>query len=161
MVFCKQTVPEHRKTNVIKCITKNSPQYPLNIGYNDKYIEEGVNTKFLGLQIDNNLNWKSHQLIPQLSGTCFAVRFMSHVSNTDTIKSVYFVYFRSLMKYGIIIWGNSSDSKKVFSLQKKIVRIMTGVKPHDSCRDLFKRLQILTFPCVYIYIYIYIYIFIN
>jgi hypothetical protein len=28
------------KTNVIKFITKNS-QYPLNIGYNDKYIEEG------------------------------------------------------------------------------------------------------------------------
>jgi hypothetical protein len=40
------------------------------------------------------------------------------------------------MKYGIIFWGNSSVSKKVFSLQKKIVRI---------------RLQILTFLCEYIY----------
>jgi hypothetical protein len=27
------------------------------------------------------------------------------------------------------------------------------VKSHNFCRDLFKRLQILTFPCVYIYIY--------
>jgi hypothetical protein len=26
------------------------------------------------------------------------------------------------MKYGIIFWGNSSDSRKVFTLQKKIVR---------------------------------------
>jgi hypothetical protein len=34
----------------MKFITKNS-QYPLNIGYNDKYIEEGINTKFFGLQI--------------------------------------------------------------------------------------------------------------
>jgi hypothetical protein len=31
------------KTNVIKFITNNSPQSPLNIGYNDRYIEEGVN----------------------------------------------------------------------------------------------------------------------
>jgi hypothetical protein len=37
------------KTNVIKFITNNSPQYPLHIGDNDKNIEEGVNTKFLRL----------------------------------------------------------------------------------------------------------------
>ena len=55
------------------------------------------------------------------------------------------------MKYGIIFWGNSSDSKKVFTLQKKIVRVMIGVKSRNSCRDLFKRLQILTLPCGYIY----------
>ena len=77
------------KTNVIKFITKNSPQYPLNIGDNAKYIEEGVNTKFLGLQIDNHLNWKNHidQLIPKLSRACYAVRFMLHISNIDTLKS--------------------------------------------------------------------------
>jgi hypothetical protein len=46
------------ETNVIKFITKNLPQYPLNIEYNVKYVEEAVNTKFLGLQIDNHLNWK-------------------------------------------------------------------------------------------------------
>jgi IS1 family transposase len=54
------------------------------------------------------------------------------------------------MKYGIIFWGNSSDSKKMFTLQKKIVRIMVGIKPQNSCRELFKRLQILPLPCEYI-----------
>jgi hypothetical protein len=34
------------KTN-IKFITNNTPQYPLSNGYNDKYIEESVHTKFL------------------------------------------------------------------------------------------------------------------
>jgi hypothetical protein len=48
------------KLNVIKVITKNSPQYPLNIEYNDKYTEEHINTKFLGLQIDSHLNWKKN-----------------------------------------------------------------------------------------------------
>jgi hypothetical protein len=53
------------------------------------------------------------------------------------------------MKYGIIFWGNSSDSKKVFTLQKKI--IMMGIQLQHSCRGLFKRLQILPRPCEFIF----------
>jgi hypothetical protein len=45
------------KTNVIKFTTKNSPQYPLNFGYNEKYIEATLNTKFLGLKIDIWISW--------------------------------------------------------------------------------------------------------
>jgi hypothetical protein len=47
MVFCKQAVSEPRENKCNKII-KNSPQYSLNIRYNDKYIEEEVNKKFLG-----------------------------------------------------------------------------------------------------------------
>jgi hypothetical protein len=141
------------ETNVIKFITKDSPQYPLDIGYNDKYIEEAVNTKFLGLQIDNHLNQKNHidQWVPKLREACYEVRSVFNVSNIDTLKSVYFACFHCLMKYGIIFWGNSYDSKKAFTLQRKIVRPMMGVKSHNSCRELFKRLEILTLPCEYIF----------
>jgi hypothetical protein len=130
--------PNLDKTNIIKFITNNWPQCPLRIGYNDKYIEETIHTKFLGLQTDNHLNWKNHinQLIQKLSGACYAVRSLLHISNADTLKSNYFAYFYSLMKYRIIFRGNSSDSKKVFTLQKKIVRIMVGIKPQNSCREL-------------------------
>jgi hypothetical protein len=82
------------KTNVMKFITNNSPQYLLNFGYNDKYIEEGVNTKFLGLHTDNYPNSKNHinQLIPKLRGVCYAVRVMLHVSNIDSLKTIYFAF---------------------------------------------------------------------
>jgi len=35
-----------------------------------------VSTKFHGLQIDDHLNWKNHfdQMVPKLSGACYAVR---------------------------------------------------------------------------------------
>jgi hypothetical protein len=46
------------KTN-IKFTTINVQHCPLTIGYNDKYIEESVQIKFLGLQIDSHLNWKT------------------------------------------------------------------------------------------------------
>jgi hypothetical protein len=59
--------------------------------------------KILGLQIDN-LHWINHtdKLIPKLSGACYAVRTMCHIINTDTVKSVYFAYFHSTLKCGII-----------------------------------------------------------
>jgi hypothetical protein len=37
-------------------IHKRNSQYPFNIGCSDKYIEEEVNIKLLGLQIDDHLN---------------------------------------------------------------------------------------------------------
>jgi hypothetical protein len=55
------------------------------------------------------------------------------------------------MKYRIIFCGNSSDSKKVFTLQKKTVRIIVGAKPQTPFRDPFKKLQILPLPCEYIF----------
>jgi hypothetical protein len=36
----------------------------------------------------------------------------------DTLKLVYFAYFHSVMSYGIIFWGNSTDSKRVSSKRK-------------------------------------------
>jgi hypothetical protein len=43
-----------------------------------------------------------------------------------------------VIKYGVILGGNSSNIGKIFTLQKKIVRIVAGAKPKTSCRSLFK-----------------------
>jgi hypothetical protein len=103
------------KTNIMKFVTNNSPHCALNIGYKDTYIEETVNSKFHGLHLDNHLNWKDHidQMIPKLSEACYAVRSMFHISNINTLKSIYFAYFHSIIQYGIIFWGNSSKSRKI------------------------------------------------
>jgi hypothetical protein len=58
------------------------------------------------------------------------------------------------VSYGIILWGNSSYSRKIFTLQKKIIRIMMGAHPRTSCRKLFKKLEILAVPSQYTYILI-------
>jgi hypothetical protein len=109
-----------------------------------KTIEE-VETKFLGLQVDSNLNWKIHiqYIIPKRSSACFAMRAITSLTKTETLKLVYFAYFHSIMSYRIIFWGSSTDSKKVFYIQKKIIRIMAGTKRRASCRELFKKFNIL------------------
>jgi hypothetical protein len=115
------------------------------MGFDDKTTEEVETTKFLGLQIDSNLNWKTHiqYVIPKLSSAHFAMRTVTSVMKTETLKLVYFAYFHSIMSYGIIFWHNSTDSKKVFYIQKRIIRIMTGAKRRASCTELFKKFNIL------------------
>jgi hypothetical protein len=138
------------KTNIMKFVTNNSPKCSLTIGYKDIYIEEKLNSKFLGLHPDNHLNWKGHidQMIPKLSAACYAVRSMFHISNLNTLKSIYFAYFHSIVQYGIIFWGNSSNTRKVFTLQKKIIRILFGAL-HEEVY--LKKLEILPVPCQYIF----------
>ena len=56
MVAVNNLFPNLGKTNILKFITKNSSHSTLHIGYKEKYIEDTVNTKFLGSQIDNDIN---------------------------------------------------------------------------------------------------------
>lgn len=45
----------------------------------------------------------------------------------------HFAYFHFIMKYGIIVAGNSSYCKTVLTQQKKPARIMVGDIPRNSC----------------------------
>ena len=64
------------KTNVMTFVTKNLPHCALTIGHKDKYIKEVINTKFLGIHLDDHLHWNNHidQIIPKLSAACYTVR---------------------------------------------------------------------------------------
>ena len=108
--------------------------------------------QFLGLHLDNHLSWKSHTsvLVRKLSSVCYVMRKLSNILNIVTLRIVYFAYFQSLVNYGIIFWGSSSTMHNVFLMQKRIIRIMLGFGP-SSCRGVFRKLDILTVPSLYIY----------
>ena len=81
-----------------------------------------------------------------------AISQIAYICNNDTLRSIYFAYFHSIASYGIISGGNSSYSKKIFTLQKRTIRITVGAHPRTSCRRLFKKLEILIVPSQYIYL---------
>jgi hypothetical protein len=88
-------------------------------------------------------------MISMLSGACYAVRSVVQISNINThINLLHLLLF--CYKSGIIFRGNSSNSGKIFTLHKKIVRIWLVHKPRTSCRSLLKQLEILPVPCQYI-----------
>ena len=57
----------------------------------------------------------------------------------------------TILSYGIIFWGNSTNVNKLFILQKKIVRILSNLGSKGSCKKAFKNLEIMTLHSQYIY----------
>jgi hypothetical protein len=54
------------------------------------------------------------------------------------------------MEYGIIFWGASVESKRIFQQQKRIIRITTGATSRTSCRTLFWKMEIWTLTSQYL-----------
>jgi hypothetical protein len=114
---------------------------------------ETKNTKFLGWNIDSSLSWKDHiqQMMFKLGRACYATRYVKHFMYQDTLRTIYFSYFHSILSYGIIFWGNSEYSSNIFQIQKRIIRIIMNARNKDSCHQLFKNWKILPIKSQYIF----------
>jgi hypothetical protein len=67
------------------------------------------------------------------------------------IRSIYFSNFESCLWYIIILWGGDNDCDKLFKLQKKVLRVISGVNNRMSCQQIFKGYNILTLAALYIF----------
>jgi hypothetical protein len=79
------------------------------------------------------------------------IRALKPYMSFSSLNMIYSSSFHSVLSYGIIFWGLSSSSNKLFKLQKRVVRIITGQGKRTSCRDLFKKLEILPLKSQYIF----------
>jgi hypothetical protein len=54
------------------------------------------------------LPWQNHthQILSKLSAAYYAVMIKFHVSNTDTLQMIHFVFFHSVIKYEMIVGEN-------------------------------------------------------
>jgi hypothetical protein len=127
----------------------------------NKSIPLKTETKFLGIIIDESLNWESHinDLSKKVASDCYLIKRLMKVTTLETAKLVYFSNIESRLSYGVILWGSASKCKRLFTLQKRALRFMAkaSVDPcavtwiKDSCRPLFRRFKILTLTCLYIF----------
>jgi hypothetical protein len=140
------------KTNVLRLKPKTTPHVPLYIFYKDNVIDEVKSTKVLGMHTENDMNWKKHaeQILPKLSASCTLIKRLIHTLNPDILRMVYFAYFHSVLQHGIIFLENSTHAHRVFKLQERVVRLMSGLEPRSSYRNLFRKLNILPIECQYI-----------
>jgi hypothetical protein len=123
----------------------------LKIGFNNNFIANSASTKFLGMTMNNKLNWNNHvdSITKKLSKACYMLRNAKTCMSASSLMMIYYAFFHSIMSYGIIFWGNSLHSSSIFRIQKKAIRITAGCSNRVSCRDLFKKLQILPLASQY------------
>jgi hypothetical protein len=83
------------------------------------------------------------------------LRKLQPIVSEQVLRMVYFSYFQSQLSYGIIFWGSSSSMKSIFVVQKRAIGVLLRQGPKGSCREGFRKMGILTVPCLYTRIYIY------
>lgn len=120
-------------------------------------IEQVSQTSFLSMEIEQNLHWKAHfsKLSNKLDKGIFILSQLVQSLNLKQCKKVYFAHFYSFLSYGMGVWGDERINKqlttKLFKKQKKAIRLLANKNlRRTSCRGLFKKLDLLTLPSLYI-----------
>jgi hypothetical protein len=108
--------------------------------------------KFLGIYITGNLKWCFYvkSLSQKLSKIYYIIKSLKEVMSPTMVRSIYYAHLHALLWYGIIFLGGDNESNSIFKLQKGVIRIISGVSKHTSCRQIFKDYNILTVACLYI-----------
>jgi hypothetical protein len=109
-------------------------------------------TKFLGIYINENMKWNSHikYLSSKLSTSYYMINSLKNVTSPYILRTMYFACFHVHLRYGLTLWGGDPKSIRIFRLQKKVIRLIGKAGQYTSCRKLFKELNILPLPCLYI-----------
>ena len=115
----------------------------LNISINNELLNKVECFSFLGITIDDKLNWKSHlsSLAMKLTRSNAVLSRLKNFLPTHILKLLYFSMFSAYLNYGILCWGFSSDH--IFKLQKKCIRIISKSKYNAHTDPIFKEMRIL------------------
>ena len=105
------------------------------IMFNRNEIAYSSEIKFLGPYIMENLAWhvQIHSLCASLSKIYYMIKSLQNVTSTQMIWSIYFAYFQSRLRYGIMFWGGEGKSVNINRLQKNVIRLITGVTFPNIC----------------------------
>ncbi len=143
------------KTHYILYTQKNKPISTIELKIGQQKIEEVEYSKYLGLVLDNKLNWEDH--IEALKRKCSpmlgAIFRCRQYLNTASKYSIHNSYFLSRLRYLITAWGNCSKTKfeKAERLQNKIIKIIFNFDFLTPTMNIYRDTQILPLSKLMIY----------
>lgn len=135
-----------KKTKYLLLKAQNNDK--LDIIYNKTNIKNVNSYKYLGLNIDKNLNWNLH--INEIALKCRKItgifRRISNYIPNEVKRSIYFSLFHANIKYGLLIWGVSSTQniKKLQIIQNKAIKNIYNLELRTNSSYMYKKFNIKT-----------------
>lgn len=121
----------------------------------NRQLSEVQSTLFLGIHIDNKLNWHKHieHVQKKLCSQLYIINRVKHCLSKENLRTLYFTLIEPHLTYGITMWGGSHSTylNRVFKLQKRAVRIIEKIGYRDHTEHHFKSLKILPLKDLYQY----------
>lgn len=138
------------KTKYIIFCTRQKNNHPVaTIKINDVDLEQVKSTKFLGVHIEQNLDWSEHikhvtDKLAQVSGVIFRCQ---HILSRESLLNLYKTLALPHILYCNVVWGATHQSHldPIIKMQKRIVRNITKSEFLAHTSPLFKELKILKF----------------
>lgn len=139
-----------KKTNFIM-FGKKSKAYQDNevkILLNGIPIERVHTSKFLGIFLDDDLNWKFHisQISLKVSRSIGVLNKVKKLFSKEILRTLYFTMIQPHLIYCNIVWGGATQLaiNRLIVLQKRAVRIVSHSNYRAPTAAIFKELKILT-----------------
>ena len=153
-VACKWFSANKLSLNVAKTkyVIFHSPQKKLpthlsNIKIGNFSIERADSVKFLGIWVDQNMNWKKHidTKCSQAVKVAAILSRLKHLLPISILRTIYNSLFLPHLSYGILAWGNVSNSEinRLRKIQKKAIRQICNTTFNSHTEPLFKKLNLL------------------
>lgn len=122
---------------------------------NDEKLMRVTETKFLGVIVDQNLNWRSHIdfIALKISRSLAILSKLKHLLSNKILLTLYYTLIFPHLSYCIIVWGGAAQSvlHKLDILQKRAIRIVNGSQYLSHTSPIFKKYNVLR--CVDLYTY--------
>ena len=124
------------------------------ISIDGQRIEEVRHMKFLGVILDNKLNWHAHceYVCGKMSKGIGIIIKARKVFNEATLLSLHNSPILPYLRYCIHVWGNTYDTPKTCpGLAKQTVRVIAGVPSRTNVDNLYLELDILPVKKGFVY----------
>ena len=118
----------------------------IKIKLNLKRLYPSKSVKYLGIKIDENLNWKQHihDITIKLNRPNSLLFIIRNYVNKYILRTTYFAIFDFHINYANLIWGQNLHAvSRIVILQKKALRIMNFQSRDSHSSPLFKSNHIL------------------
>lgn len=128
---------------------------PLTLAIDNVPVDLESSINFLGMKLDNRLNFSSHieSICSKLSKTAGVFFRICHYVPECILINLYYSIVYPYLLYGVLIWGGACEShlSPLIILQKKIVRTVTGSDFLATTKPLFHKTKILTVKDIYLF----------
>ena len=138
------------KTNFMLFSNKHSDKNEIiNLTIDGTKIVQVFETKFLGVIIDHNLNWKSHIMnVKTKLSRCIGMFYKaSQILDIDSLRMLYCTLYLPHITYCCEIWGTAykSNIECINKSQKRVIRIISKANRLAHTTPLFSGLKLLKF----------------
>ena len=126
---------------------KGITNLPEEIKFENSTIKRAKSVKYLGVILDEHLNWNEHisdvcNKLKRYFKTFYCIRRYIKI---EQIKTIYYALIYSRINYGITVYGSANKTKlaRIQTLQNKLLKVLLAKRYRYSTNHLHNELNIL------------------